>query len=176
MRSMLPTRLPGAPPLIVLAAQRARRLLPVGFGHEGGTMSETPAVRRRSETPSREDPTLGKLVADASRDVSSLVRNEIALAKSELKISVKAGGLGLGLFGAAAFLGLLAVIMLSVAIAYFISFTGLDLAWCFLIVFVLYIALAGLLGFVGLRKIKQVRAPERAIHQAQETKNILSRG
>jgi len=139
-------------------------------------MSETPAVRRRTETPSREDPTLGKLVADASRDVSSLVRNEIALAKSELKISVKAGGLGLGLFGAAAFLGMLAVIMLSVAIAYFIAFTGLDLAWCFLIVFVLYIALAGLLGFVGLRKVKQVRAPERAIHQAQETKNILSRG
>ena len=139
-------------------------------------MSETPAVRRRTETPSREDPTLGKLVADASRDVSSLVRNEIALAKSELKISVKAGGLGLGLFGAAAFLGALAVIMLSVAIAYFIAFTGLDLAWCFLIVFVLYIALAGLLGFVGLRKVKQVRAPERAIHQAQETKNILSRG
>ena len=139
-------------------------------------MSETPAVRRRTETPSREDPTHGKLVADASRDVSSLVRNEIALAKSELKISVKAGGLGLGLFGAAAFLGMLAVIMLSVAIAYFIAFTGLDLAWCFLIVFVLYIALAGLLGFVGLRKVKQVRAPERAIHQAQETKNILSRG
>jgi uncharacterized membrane protein YcjF (UPF0283 family) len=139
-------------------------------------MSESPAVRRKTEIPSREDPTLGKLVADASRDVSALVRSEIALAKSELKISVKAGGLGLGLFGAAAFLGLLAVIMLSVAIAYFIAFTGLDLAWCFLIVFALYVVIAGLLGLLGLRKVKQVRAPERAIHQAQETKNILRRG
>jgi hypothetical protein len=125
--------------------------------------------------PSKDDPTIGRLVADASRDVSSLVRSEIALAKSELKISVKAGGLGLGLFAAAAFLGILAVIMLSVAIAYFLHMTGLPLAFCFLIVFLLYLLVAGLLAFIGLRKVKQVRAPERAIHQAQEMKNIRRR-
>jgi hypothetical protein len=136
----------------------------------------TPAARRRSDVPSKDDPTLGRLFADASRDMSSLVRNEIALAKSELRVSLKAGGLGLGLFAAAAFLGLLAVIMLSVAIAYFIHFTGLDLAWCFLIVFVLYLVIAGILGLVGVRKVKQVRAPERAIEQAKETKNVLRRG
>jgi hypothetical protein len=129
----------------------------------------------RPTVPSRDDPTIGRLVADASRDVSSLVRSEIALAKSELKVSVKAGGLGIGLFAAAAFLGVLAVIMLSVAIAYFIHMTGLHLAFCFLIVFVLYLLVAGLLALIGLRKVKQVRAPERAIHQAQEMKNIRKR-
>jgi hypothetical protein len=128
------------------------------------------------DVPSKDDPTLGRLVADASRDISALLRSEIALAKSELRISAKAGGVGLGLFAAAAFLGLLAVIMLSIAIAYFLHMTGLDLAWCFLIVFGLYMLLAALLGFVGYRKIKKVRAPERAIHQAQETKSILKRG
>ena len=136
-------------------------------------VSNAPVTRPDPDVPSKDDPTLGKLVADASRDISALLRGEIALAKSELKISVKAGGIGLGLFGAAAFLVLLAIIMLSVALAYFIHMTGLDLAWCFLIVFVLYVLLAGLLGFVGLRKVKQVKAPERAIHQAQESKNIL---
>ena len=120
-----------------------------------------------------EEPTIGRLVADASRDVSALVQNEIALAKAELKVSVRAGGLSIGLFAAAAFLLLLGVIMLSVAIAYFIHMTGLDLAWCFLIVFLLYLLVAALLGFVGSRKIKGVRPPERAIHQAQETKNAL---
>ena len=40
----------------------------------------------------------------------------------------------------------------------------------------LYLLIAGLLGFVGLRKVKQVRAPERAIHQAQEMKKITKRG
>jgi hypothetical protein len=126
--------------------------------------------------PGDAEPTIGKLVADASRDVSSLVRSEIALAKSELKVSAKAGGVGIGLFAGAALLGALAVIMLSVAIAYFIHMTGLDLAWCFLIVFLLYLLLAALLGFLGLKKVKQVKAPERAIHQAQEMKNIRPRG
>jgi hypothetical protein len=135
-----------------------------------------PKPADRPAVPSRDDPTIGKLVADASRDVSSLVRSEIALAKSELKVSVKAGGVGIALFGAAAFLGLLAIIMLSVAIAYFIHMTGLHLAFCFLIVFVLYLLIAGLLAFIGLRKVKAVRAPERAIHQAQEMKNIRKRG
>lgn len=123
--------------------------------------------------PKPAEPSIGQLVSDASRDVSTLVQNEIALAKSELKVSVKAGGIGVGLFAAAAFLLVLAVIMLSVAIAYFVSMTGLHLAWSFLIVFVLYVLVAAVLGFVGYRKVRKVRAPERAIHQAQETKNTL---
>jgi hypothetical protein len=135
-----------------------------------------PAPAARPDLPSKDEPTIGRLVGDATRDISTLVRSEIALAKTELKVSVKAGGLGIGLFAGAAFLGLLAVIMLSVAIAYFIHMTGLDLAWCFLIVFLLYVLVAGLLAFIGLRKVKQVKAPERAIHQAQETKSILKRG
>jgi putative superfamily III holin-X len=138
--------------------------------------SNAPVTRPHSDVPSKDDPTLGRLFADASRDMSTLFRQEIALAKSELKISVRAGGFGIGLFAGAAFLGLLAVIMLSVAIAYFLHMTGLDLAWCFLIVFLLYLLIAGLLAFIGVKKVKQVRAPERAIHQAQETKNILKRG
>ena len=46
----------------------------------------------------------------------------------------------------------------------------------FLIVFVAYVGLAGLLGFVGVRKIKQVKPPEKAIHQAKESKSLLKRG
>lgn len=122
-----------------------------------------------------EDPTIGRLVADASRDLSSLVHNEIALAKSELKISLKAGGTGAGLFAGAAMMGLLAIIMFSVGLAYLLSMTGLHLAWCFLIVFAVYLLVAGLLGYLGIKKVKQVRPPERAIHQAQEAKHILKR-
>ena len=138
--------------------------------------SNAPVTRPHSDVPSKDDPTIGRLVADASRDISSLLRDEIALAKSEIKISVKAGGIGVAMFAAAAFLLLLAVIMLSVAIGYFIHLIfGLDLAWCFLIVFALYVLLAGLLAFIGIRAVKKVRPPERAIAQAQETKNVLSR-
>jgi high-affinity Fe2+/Pb2+ permease len=67
------------------------------------------------------------------------------------------------------------VIMLSVAIAYFINWNGdgLALHWAFLIVFGFYLVLAGLLVFVGIRKVKQVRAPERAIEQGREIPKAL---
>jgi len=121
------------------------------------------------------DPTIGRLVTDASRDISTLISKEIQLAKSELKVSIKAGGTGVGLFAAAGFLAVLAVIMLSVAIAYLIHWNGdgLALQWAFLIVFGFYLLVAGLLVFVGIRKVKQVRAPEKAIAQGKQIPNAL---
>ncbi|CUR62517.1 putative integral membrane transport protein [metagenome] len=119
------------------------------------------------------DPTLGKLVMDAQRDISTLISKEIELAKSELKVSVKHGGTGIGLFAGAAFLGLLAVIMLSVSIAYFIHWAGLGLHWAFLIVFGLYVLIAALLAFIGIKQVKQVKAPERAIQQGKQIPQAL---
>jgi len=138
--------------------------------------SNAPTTRPTADVPSKDEPTIGKLVADASRDISTLVRDEIALAKSELKVSVTTGGIAIALFAAAGFLLLLAVIMLSVAVAYFVHFTGLGLAWCFLIVFGGYVLIAALLGLVGVRKVKRVGPPKKAIKQAQETKGLLKRG
>jgi hypothetical protein len=126
-----------------------------------------------STRPSPDDPTIGRLVADASRDISSLITKEIELAKTELKVSVTAGGVGIGLFAGAAFIALLSIIMLSVAFAYFIHWAGLGLHWSFLIVFGVYLLLAGLLGFLGYRKVKQVKAPERAIEQGREIPKAL---
>jgi uncharacterized membrane protein len=134
-------------------------------------------AHREPVTSPDEEPTIGKLVVDASRDVSALVKHEIELAKSELKVSVKAGGISIGLFAAAGFLALLAIIMLSVAIAYFIRLIfDIDLAWCFLIVFAVYVLVAGLLGFIGVRQIKKVRPPERAIEQGKQIPSAFKRG
>ncbi|NYE36683.1 apolipoprotein N-acyltransferase [Nocardioides cavernae] len=121
------------------------------------------------------DPTLGKLVMDAQRDISTLISKEIQLAKSEIKVSVRHGGLGIGLFAGAAFLGLLAIIMLSVAIAYFIHWngSGLDLHWAFLIVFALYVLIAAVLALVGVKQVKKVKAPERAIEQGKQIPQAL---
>ncbi len=145
------------------------------MSHAAFTKSETMPATRAGDVPARTEvePSLGQLVAQATRDISSLVRSEIALAKSEVKISAKAGGIGAALFAVAGFIGLLAVVMLSFGIVYLIHLTGLDLAWCYLIVFLLYLLLAGLVAFIGYRSVKKVRAPQRAIHQAQETKDTL---
>jgi hypothetical protein len=116
------------------------------------------------------DPTIGRLVTDASRDISTLISKEIQLAKSELKVSVRAGGIGIALFAIAGFLAVLALIMLSVAIAYFIHWDdhGLELHWAFLIVFGFYVLLAGLLAFIGIKKVKQVGPPDKAIAQGKQ--------
>ena len=122
-----------------------------------------------------DEPTIGRLVTDAQRDIRTLISKEIELAKSELKVSFTAGGIGVGLFAAAGFVLVLAVIMLSVAIAYLIHWNGdgLDLHWAFLIVFGFYLLVALLMVLLGVRKMKKVRAPEKAIEQGREIPRAL---
>ncbi|MDT9594741.1 phage holin family protein [Nocardioides zeae] len=116
------------------------------------------------------EPTIGQLVADASRDVSALLKKEIELAKSELKVSVRYGGAGIVFFLTAAFVAVLALVLLSWAFVYLIHWngSGLDLHWAFLIVTGAYLLIAGLFVLLGVRKVKRVRAPERSIRQAKE--------
>jgi hypothetical protein len=132
-------------------------------------------VRPDSDTSS--EPTIGRLIADTTGDLSALVRDEIELAKSELTFSVKAGGIGAAMFAVAGFLALLAVIMVSIAFAYALaSLPHIGDTVAFLIVFGVYIVLAGLIALLGLRKVKQVRAPEQTIATMKSNKQILKRG
>jgi high-affinity Fe2+/Pb2+ permease len=121
------------------------------------------------------EPTIGRLVNDASRDISTLISKEIKLAKSELKLSLRFGVTGVALFVAAGLLAVLAIIMLSVAFAYLIHWNGdgLDLHWAFLIVVGVYLLLAGLLALVGVKKIKRAGPPEKAIEQGRQIPGAL---
>jgi len=123
-----------------------------------------------------DEPTIGRLIAETTRDLSLLVRNEIELAKSELRFSLKAGGMGAALLGAAAFLAVLGIIMLSISLAYFLWWLGFHPALAFLTIFAIYLLFAGILAFVGLKKLKQVRAPEQTIAAVKSNKQVLRRG
>jgi hypothetical protein len=120
------------------------------------------------QRPPTEDPTIGRLVADASRDISALVQSEIALAKSEIRFSVKAGGIGAAMFVVAGFFGLLITVMLSIAGAYFLVMAGLHPAWAFLIVAGVYLLLVIILLVLGVVMIKKVKAPTQTIATAKE--------
>jgi hypothetical protein len=120
-----------------------------------------------------DEPTVGQLVANASRDLSSLVRSELELAKTELKKTAVAAGTGAGMFGAAAFLALLAIILLSIAAAYGVNALGLHPALAFLIVAVLYLLIAGVLVLVGKRMLGKAKGPQRAIETAKESVEAL---
>lgn len=120
-----------------------------------------------------EGPTVGQLVADASKDLSSLVRSEIELAKTELKKTAVAAGTGAGMFGGAAFLALLATILLSVAAAYGLTALGLHPALAFLIVAVVYLLIAAVLALLGKRTLGRAKGPQRTIETSKESVEAL---
>ncbi|MGN6334101.1 MAG: phage holin family protein [Motilibacteraceae bacterium] len=121
------------------------------------------------------EPSIGQLVTSLSRDLSTLVRSEIELAKAELRDDVKRAGVGGGMFGAAGYLALLASIVLTIALAYGISALGLAPGWAFLIVGGAYLLLAGLLAMIGLRSVKKVSPPEQTIATTKRTIAVLKR-
>jgi len=121
----------------------------------------------------QDEPTVGQLVANASRDLSTLVRSEIELAKTELKKTAAAAGIGVGLFGAAAFLALLAIILLSIALAYGVSAIGLHPGWAFLIVAGFYLLIALVMVLIGKNQLGKAKGPQRAIETSKESVEAL---
>jgi hypothetical protein len=119
------------------------------------------------------EPTIGQLVANASKDLSSLVRSELQLAQAELKASASAAGKGAGLFSGAAFLGLLAVILLSIAAAYGIRELGLHPAVAFVIVAAVYLLVAAVLALVGRSQLAKAKPPNRAIETSKQSVEAL---
>jgi len=106
---------------------------------------------------------LGELVATATKDLSLLVSQEVALAKAELKKEVAHAGKGAGMLGGAGVTGLFALIFLSIAAAYAISWFGIGLGWGFFIVGMVYLLLAAVLGLLGKKQLSKVGPPEKTI-------------
>ncbi|HVN13476.1 MAG TPA: phage holin family protein [Kineosporiaceae bacterium] len=115
-----------------------------------------------------EERTLGQLVAQASDDLSSLVRAEIALAKAELRQDAVNAALGAGLFGGAGYLGVLASITLVITVAYGLVAAGLEPWLAFLIVTVGLLLIAGILGLIGRSRLRRLAPPERTIRTTKE--------
>jgi len=114
--------------------------------------------------------TLGQLVADATHDLSSIIRSEIALAKAEIGADAKKAGVGAGLFAAAALFVFLALILLLIAAAYGLVAAGLAPWLAFLIVAGTLLVLGAIMALVGRSRVGKIKGkPERAIKSAQDT-------
>ena len=114
--------------------------------------------------------TIGQLVADATRDISSIVRSEVALAKAEIRADAKKAGLGAGMFAAAGTLAFLALILLLISAAYGLVAAGLAPWLAFLIVAGVLLIIGAILVAVGKRSLDGVKGkPERAIKSAADT-------
>jgi hypothetical protein len=115
------------------------------------------------------DPSLGELVSEVSEHVSTLIRGEIELAKLELKSSVKNAGTGIVFFLAAAVVLVFSLTFGFIALAEGLIAAGLWRWAGYLVVFGLMLVFVGLAVFLGVRKIKRVRAPEKTIAAGKDT-------
>jgi len=115
------------------------------------------------------DVPVGQLLADISTNLSTLLHSEIELAKLELKVSVKNAGVGIGFFGAALVLLVFSLTFGFIALAEGIAALGVYRWLSYLIVFALLLIVVGLLVFMGIRKVKRVKAPARTIATSKDT-------
>jgi hypothetical protein len=127
-----------------------------------------------------DDPTaeasIGGLVRDATAHVSTLVRAEVELAKDEITASIKKGVKGSVFFIVALTVVCFSLFFLFMALGFLIA-EIFDWWYSvgFGIVFGLMLLTAGLFGFLGWRKVKKIKAPEKSIAAAKETVAVLTR-
>jgi uncharacterized membrane protein YqjE len=126
-------------------------------------MNTTPAYDPATQ-PKRPEATLGELVSEMTSELSELFRKEVQLAKAEAREEMGRAGKGAAMLGAAGLAGWLALVMLSIALAWLLD-QAMNTALAFAIVGVLWAVAAAVLVSAGRRRLKTVEA----LPQTQET-------
>lgn len=134
-------------------------------------MSSTSAGRTREGR----EPSLGELVALATRDVSLLVRQEIDLAKAELTRQATSAALGIGALAVAGGLGLCALIAVTIFLGELFTWAGLERYWSYLITALLYLVVAGILALFAVTRFRRLSPPERTIQTVKDDIAFLRR-
>jgi Putative Actinobacterial Holin-X, holin superfamily III len=119
--------------------------------------------------PDAGDRPIGELLKQLSQETTTLVRQEIDLAKAEMSQKGKRAGLGAGMFGGAGVAGLLALVALTIAAIAALD-TGMPTWLAALIVGVVWAAIVGVLALQGRQKIQAATppVPEQAIETTKE--------
>ncbi|MBK4151855.1 phage holin family protein [Corynebacterium macginleyi] len=121
---------------------------------------------------SSSETSIGRLVSNATEQMSQLVRSEVELAKTELAQSAKKGGIGVGFFGAAGIIALYSSFFFFFFLAELLAL-WLDRWAAFLIVFLVMIVAAAALALLGVKNVKKVKAPQKTIDSTKELKNLI---
>ncbi|ACZ00361.1 phage holin family protein [Thermomonospora curvata] len=108
-----------------------------------------------------EDKSLGELVAQASSGISKLIRAEISLAKTELKVDARKAVVGVALFFVALAVFAPVAIFIGFGLAYALHALGVWLWASFFLVAFIYVLVAALLGVVGVLVVKRIRGARR---------------
>ena len=113
------------------------------------------------QTGASDGRSLGEIVGDLSTDLTTLVKQELTLARTELKEEAAKAGKGAGMLGGAGVSGLLALILGSFALAYLLD-NWMPVELAFLIVTILWAIVGAVLAARGRKELKnaQPQLPE----------------
>ena len=115
---------------------------------------------------------LGEVMGDLTRNVSTLLQQEVALAKAELRQSGTRAGKGIGLFAGAAIAGLLFLVFLSVS-AWWGLGQFIDNEWSALVVAAVWVIVAVVLALAGKKELERIRGlPQTADTLAQSPERV----
>ncbi len=137
-----------------------------GYGNTAQPIGEPDQPLTDEGHPDVEGVSVGQLIGEVSRDMSTLMRQELELAKAELKAEatkatgeVKAqaakAGKGAGMLGGAGYGGHMVALFLSLALMWALG-SAIPLGWAALIVAVIWGIVAAVLYSMGRKQLKQV--------------------
>ncbi|GAA2420033.1 phage holin family protein [Nonomuraea africana] len=120
-------------------------------------------------TPSQpEQPSLGQLVGEIGEDLSQLFRQEVELAKAEIRQEAAKAGKAAGLLGGAGFAGYMVALLVTLAVMFGLG-SLMHLGWAALIVAAVWAVIGAVLFVTGRARLRQVSPkPEQTIDTLKE--------
>lgn len=116
----------------------------------------------------------GTLLSDALNNVSSLIRNEVDLAKAELSENLNRAGVAIGLIAGALVIAIVALTVLAAALVTALTSVGMHPGWAALIVGGTLAIVAFMLSAKGLKDLQPSRlAPTRTAKNLQRDATLV---
>ncbi len=115
---------------------------------------------------------VGQLLGEISGDLSTLMRQEVELAKSEIRQSAKRAGKGSGMLAGAAVGGHMVLLFLSIALWWALG-SAIGLGWSALVVGILWGIAAAVLAASGRSSLKSVRGLPRTTATVKKIPDAL---
>lgn len=132
-------------------------------GYNAGTTP--PGMTPPGMTPPAEEKaantSLGDLLSDVTADLSTLMRQELELAKAEARESAKRAGRGAGMYAGAGVAGHFVLLFLSVALWWALGAYLIGLGWSAVVVAVIWAIIAAVLYTRGKKEMEAVKGMPR---------------
>jgi hypothetical protein len=127
----------------------------------------------RTDRPEVSGRSVGELISEVTTDLTTLMRQELDLAKAEVKQEVTTAGKAAGMLGAAGFAGYMVALFLSIALWWALA-NGMDEGWAALVVAAIWGVVAAVLAVLGRDRMRQVSPkPERTVQTLQQVPDAL---